>query len=69
MVEGLGVRHAWSMSRSGRFFMRFAHPTTETCMKYTRCRAYARNSDVEIEEQDLDRLVELAVPPSTGGNS
>lgn len=38
-------------------------------MKYKRCRAYARNSDVQIEEQDLDRLVELAVPPSMGGNS
>lgn len=68
MVEGLGVRHAWSMSRSGRFWMWFVYPTTETCMRYKRCRAYSRNTDVEIEEQDLERLVKLAVPPTTSGN-
>lgn len=60
MAEGLGVRHAYSQSRSRLPFMGYAHPTTETCMDWYLCRWYARSSNVELDEENLGRLVELA---------
>lgn len=66
MAEGLGVRHAYSMSRSLRPLIGLAHPSTETCMDWHLCRSYARSSDVELDRESLDRLVELALlPPSS----
>eukprot|EP00752_Nemacystus_decipiens_P012453 g11034.t1 len=63
MAEGLGVRHAFSMSRSLRPLMGFSHPSTETCMKWYVCRWYARGSDVEIDNDSLQRVVDLALEP------
>lgn len=62
MAKGLGVRHAFSMSRSLRPLMGYSHPSTETCMQWYLCRWYARSSDVELDEESMDRLVELALP-------
>lgn len=64
MAEGLGVRHAFSMSRSLRPFIGFSHPSTETCMNWYLCRWYSRGSDVEIDEESLEHLVELALEPA-----
>ncbi|CAN0029131.1 unnamed protein product [Hapterophycus canaliculatus] len=61
MAAGLGVRHAFSMSRSLKPFMGYSHPSTETCMQWYLCRWYARSSDVELDEENLDRLVELSL--------
>ncbi|CAN0185509.1 unnamed protein product, partial [Ectocarpus sp. 8 AP-2014] len=63
MAEGLDVRHAYSMSRALRPMMGHSHPSTETCMKWYLCRWYARSSDVELDEESLERLVDLAPPP------
>ncbi|CAB1106157.1 unnamed protein product [Ectocarpus sp. CCAP 1310/34] len=70
MAEGLDVRHAYSMSRALRPMMGHSYPSTETCMKWYLCRWYARSSDVELDEESLERLVDLAAaaaappPPS-----
>eukprot|EP00903_Cladosiphon_okamuranus_P012796 g11960.t1 len=63
MAEGLGVRHAFSMSRPLRPFIGFSRPTTETCMNWILCRWYSRGSDVEIADESLNHLVELALEP------
>lgn len=64
MAEGLGVRHAYSMSRSLRPLIGFSHPSTETCMKWYLCRWYSRGSDVLLDEDSLQRVVDLALEPA-----
>lgn len=65
MAVGLGLRHDFSMSRSLRWFVGYGHPTGETCMKWYLCRWYARNSDVELDDEGLEHLVGLALVPAS----
>ena len=67
MAEGLGVRHAYSESRSRLPMMGFSHPSTETCMNWYLCRWYARSANVEFDDESLERLVSLALEPDKEG--
>lgn len=61
MAEGLGVRHAFSESRNRMFLMGHSHPTTETCMNWYICRWYTRQANVELDDESMGRLVDLAL--------
>lgn len=61
MAEGLEVRHAYSESRSRMWFLGYSHPTMETCMDWYLCRWYARQSNVELDDESFERVVALAL--------
>lgn len=61
MAEGLGVRHAYSMSPPRLLLTRFSWPSTEACMEKYLCRRYVRMSNVELDDESFDRLVSLAL--------
>lgn len=69
MAEGLGVRHAYSESRSRMWFLGYSHPSTSTCMEWYLCRWYARQSNVEVDNQTLERIVSLALETRPWGGS
>lgn len=61
MAEGLGVRHAYSQSPPRLPLTGFSWPSTEACMKKYVCRWYVRLANVELDDENLDRLVSLAL--------
>ncbi|CAM9574664.1 unnamed protein product [Sphacelaria rigidula] len=69
MAEGLGVRHAYSESRSRMWFLGYNHPSTSTCMNWYWCRWYARQSNVEVDAETFERIVALALETRPWGES